>query len=178
MAQRKTIIREREEDGSLEFVDAETGEVVGVQKQSKNNEKRIAAGKKPKPRKNKLHWRWKKNKNGTPILLPYDFPQKQVDNLPDDYTFFRSDSDLCLNIALLVANGYSLNGVAKEPGYPPISVIFNWYYKDPIFKGLIDEARKMRAEFYHDRVHDIDPSNVVRSRQAQISSVQQVPCIA
>lgn len=152
MADKKVVARERDEDGTLEFVEVETGKVVGVQMQSKKNKKRIAEGKKPYARKASRHWRWKKNKNGTPLLVPYNVDAK---NLPDNYSFFNSDKALCLDIALLVSQGETLSSIARMEGMPPSTVIFNWYYRDEDFKGLVDEARKMRAEFYHDKIHDV-----------------------
>lgn len=168
--QRKTICRENEKDGSLEFVDEQTGEVVAVQKQSKTNERLIAEGKKPLARRAAIHYKWKKNKNGIPILVPNTFPQKEVDKLPDDYVYFRNDEELLLNICLLISNGYSLSRVGEVEGMPPRSVVFNWYYKDPIFRGMVDEARKIRAEFYHDQVHDI--AEKVKERNAKSSKVK------
>jgi hypothetical protein len=137
--------------GLLEFYDDVTGEVLSRQKTSKKNIKRIAEGKKPIPQK-ALNYRWKKNKNGKYLLVRGDMI---ADDLPDTYELVKHSRELCLDIAEHVAAGWTFERIAKIEGFPVEKTMFLWMLKDPEFRDMINEARKVRAESYHDKLFEL-----------------------
>jgi hypothetical protein len=141
-------------DGSIEFLD-DQGEVTAVskpKKRRKNGAKVTHRGE-----QSDAYFQWKQTKDGEHMLLPRDVNPKEVDA---SYSIYKNKHDLCLEIAMEIANGKTLSDLDKSKGFPATRTVFYWYARDPLFKNLIDEARKVRAEFYHDRLVDV-ADNVV-----------------
>lgn len=146
---KKTIQKVNPLNGKIEFYDEETGELLFVQSDSirklNSPSKRVresSAVRVPK-------WVWKKNKNGVPVMVPSNGDAYDV---PDDFQAFVADKEAWLNIATLISDGNTITDIAKMEGMPPRYIIFNWYLKNDSFKELVDEARRIRADSYHDKL--------------------------
>lgn len=138
-------------NGLLEFYDEETGVVTSRQKMNKQNEQRLAEGKEFKTQK-ALNYRWKKNKNGKYLYVRGDL---DASDMPDNYEMVKHDKGLCLDIAEHVAAGLTFKEISQLEGFPNQRIIFEWCVKDPEFRELINEARKVRAECYHDKLYEL-----------------------
>ena len=153
--------------GEIEIRDAETGELIAKQMESKGNLERIEEGRPPKRKKAHTKWIWKKNKNGVPLLVEN---AQNAWELPDDYQAIRAEKQLHLNIAMLVSEGHTFTAISKFDNMPPRYVLFNWYARCPEFKVLIDEARRLRAEHYHDKLAEV--AETVKEYNAKSSKVK------
>lgn len=153
-------------NGKFQFVDRETGEVKNIQEDSLKNKERIKQGRKPRY----FHWQryqWKRNRNGRALLVPKDMSAR---DLPDDYVHFRDDEVMRQNILLAIQSGATLKGLSRIDGMPPFHVIWAWYCKDEEFKKQISEARKARAEMFHDEL--VELADKVKEGNAKSSKVK------
>lgn len=148
----KQLIQRVRPDGRVEFLDKDTGEIKFVSKEATYNTQRKAEGKAVKRQSEISRYIWKTNKNGVPLLV---LAGTNAENLPDDYQLFKYNKELALNICQQIAEGKTLKVIGKTMGYPPTSVILHWYFKDEEFREAMDNARKMRAEVYHDELVNV-----------------------
>jgi hypothetical protein len=58
-------------------------------------------------------------------------------------------------IADKVSEGLTLKQIGDLVGFPPTHTIKQWTMKHPEFKGLLNEARALRAEHFHDKVIEV-----------------------
>jgi hypothetical protein len=161
MSQEKVIYNK---DGSLEFVN-EDGETVAVGKRKmrkKNGAVITHRGEQPD-----AYFTWKTVKDGEHVLLPRDVNPKEVDS---KYSLYANKRDLCLEIAMEIANGKTFYQLDKCKGFPSTRTVFYWYARDPEFRTLIDEARRVRAEFYHDQL--VEVAETVDETNARSSKVK------
>lgn len=145
---KKNIHYQKTEDGRMVLFD-EDRKVIGTQKMSKANQLRVAQGKKPVDFSGITRHTWKKNKNGVPL-----FVQSEMDatDLPDDFELYPQTEEMMLCVVQLVADGKTLKTIGQTPGLPPVSVVMRWANKSDEFKTMLAEARKSRAEVYHDAI--------------------------
>ncbi len=130
----------------------EERKVIGTQKMNKRNALRVAQGKKPVDFGGVTRYCWRKNKNGVPLFVQIE---QDADDLPDDFQLFPQTPENMLNVVQMVADGKTLRNIQKIPGMPPVSVVLRWCSQDEKFKEAIAEARKSRAEVYHDAIENV-----------------------
>lgn len=110
---------------------------------------------------------WKKNKSGKAILC-----ERGVDarDLPDDYECFDRNMLVYTLIAEAVAEGASLNEVAKKKGMPSRTTMFRWLKQDENFRAMVDAAEKYRAEHFHGKLQEV--AKRVKESNAKSSKVK------
>jgi hypothetical protein len=150
-------------DGSVDFVNPETGEIeasaapktTGVDGRNLVHDRE----------RSDYDFRWKTATDGNHILVPRDVPQK---NLDPEWSIWKNKRNLCLEIAMEIANGKTFYQLDKLKQFPSTRTVFYWYARDQEFKNLIDEARRVRAEFYHDKLvevaEEVDEDNARSSK--------------
>lgn len=57
-----------------------------------------------------------------------------------------------LEIARRISEGETLKAICSTDGFPPLYIVGKWKAEVPGFKAMLNEARKMRAEVYHDDI--------------------------
>jgi hypothetical protein len=152
-------------DGSIDFIDPETGEVqatgkaktVGSDGRSLEHQRQ----------KSDYDFRWKTAANGDHLLVPADVEAK---NLDPKWSLYANRRDLCLEIAMEIAAGKTFYQLDKLKQFPSTRTVFYWYARDLEFKNLIDEARRVRAEFYHDQL--VEVAEDVEEQNARSSKVK------
>jgi len=71
-------------------------------------------------------------------------------------------------IADLVTKGKTIEYISGLPGMPKRSTISNWQAKNDSFRALMDQARKDRAEVFHDEiVKDVDEDHKADKDEVQ-----------
>lgn len=152
-------------DGSIDFVTPE-GE---VEAHAPAKTRRKNGAKNPHDRKKSDYdFRWKTAKDGNHLLVPADVPQK---NLDPEWSLYKNRRDLCLEIAMEVAGGRTFYQLDKLKQFPSTRTVFYWYARDLEFKNLIDEARRCRAEFYHDQLVEVaDGVDEDNARSAKVKA--------
>ena len=150
-------------DGSIDFVDPDTGDIQASQKaKTKRKDGRVLLHDR---KRSDFDFRWKTAKDGNHILVPMDVSAK---NLDPEWSLYKNRRDLCLEIAMEIANGKTFYQLDKLKQFPSTRTVFYWYARDQEFKTLIDEARRVRAEFYHDQLvevaEDVDETNARSSK--------------
>ncbi len=92
-----------------------------------------------------------KNKNGKTIYVPKDTDLFLVHEYPDDYNYLEANPELQEALIESVTEGSTVTKAAKDLGMP-ISVVL-WFSRcNEDFHDALIEARKFRAEVYHDRL--------------------------
>lgn len=157
---RKALVHK---DGAIDIIDPETGDVEACAKpKTEGSDGRALAHTRPK---GDYDFRWKTAKDGSHLLVPSDVPQKNLDPL---WSIYKNKRDLCLEIAMEIANGKTFYQLDKLKQFPSTRTVFYWYARDQEFKTLIDEARRVRAEFYHDKLvevaEDVEEDNARSSK--------------
>lgn len=109
-------------------------------------------------RRNSSSHIWKKNRNGKQLLVPRDMDGFLVWNLPDDYLHYSEDLDVQSQIAVELAEGATLTHISQMPGMPNKVAIFHLMHRNEGFREMIEFARKVRAECYHDKFSDLADS--------------------
>lgn len=89
---------------------------------------------------------------GNEVSVPVKIKPTQLLNGKTNYPFNDLTAEM---ICQEVANGKTLTAISKTPGFPPFHTIRYWIGKFPHFKKAIAEARAARAEYYHDKIHDL-----------------------
>lgn len=150
-------------NGDIDFINPETGEVeaTGRAKTSGADGRSLVHERK----KSDYDFRWKTATDGNHLLVPADVEQK---NLDPNWSLYKNRRDLCLEIAMEVAGGKTFYQLDKLKQFPSTRTVFYWYARDVEFKNLIDEARRCRAEFYHDKLvevaEDVEEDNARSSK--------------
>lgn len=152
-------------DGAIDFVNPDTGEIEATAKPKTEGAdgRQLAQERK----KSDYDFRWKTATDGNHLLVPADISQK---NLDPAWSLYKNRRDLCLEIAMEVAGGRTFYQLDKLKQFPSTRTVFYWYARDAEFKNLIDEARRVRAEFYHDQLVEVAES--VEERNARSSKVK------
>lgn len=159
---RKALVHK---DGSMDIIDPVTGEVEACAKpKTAGTDGRELTHQRPK---GDYDFRWKTAKDGSHLLVPNDVAQK---NLDPEWSIYKNKRDLCLEIAMEIANGKTFYQLDKLKQFPSTRTVFYWYARDQEFKTLIDEARRVRAEFYHDKL--VEVADDVEEENARSSKVK------
>lgn len=95
-----------------------------------------------------------KNKNGKTVYVPKGTDLFLVHNYPDDYNYIGSNHDLQEIILVEVANGKTVTKVAEDLEIP-FSIILDFSRRNEDFGDRLNEARRYRAESYHDKIANI-----------------------
>lgn len=150
-APKKNAHYQKTDDGRMVFLDKDR-HVVGTQKMNKRNALRLAQGKKPIDFSGITKYLWRNNKNGVPLFVQADvYP----DDYPDDYELFPQTEEMMMAVIQLVADGKTLRTIGQIPGMPPVSMVMRWCGRNEDFKDALAEARKSRAEVYHDAIENV-----------------------
>lgn len=152
-------------DGSIDFLD-ENGEVEAVSRPKKKGRdgRNLPVMGRPK---SDYDFRWKTVKDGKHVLLPADVNPEEVDST---YSLFKNRRDLCLEIAMEVANGASLSKLGNTKGFPCTRTIFYWRSRDDEFRKMLEEAERCRGDFYRDRLAEV--AETVEEENARSSKVK------
>lgn len=90
------------------------------------------------------------DKSGNPIQIPYD-PRM----LSHHGRFWPYMEAMALEITRRVAEGEQMKKICSSEGMPPFYIVMKWIAKYPDFKAMLAEARRFRAEVFHDEIMDI-----------------------
>lgn len=147
----------------MDIIDPATGEVEACAKpKTEGADGRKLTHDRPK---SDYDFRWKTATDGNHLLVPADVAQKGLD---PEWSLYKNRRELCLEIAMEIAGGKTFNQLDKLKQFPSTRTVFYWYARDLEFKNLIDEARRVRAEFYHDRLvevaEDVEEDNARSSK--------------
>lgn len=152
-------------DGSIDIINPDTGEVeASAAPKTKASNGRNLPHDRPK---SDYDFRWKTPIDGEPMLVPANVPEK---GLESKWSIYKNKRDLCLEIAMEIAGGKTFYQLDKLKQFPSTRTVFYWYARDPEFKNLIDEARRVRAEFYHDKL--VEVAEDVEEENARSSKVK------
>lgn len=145
-------------NGFLEGYDEETGEVIWVEKKKthfKDGRKRISALVPESP----YHHRRPRTSDTHHFVLDGNQQKQWVrkgtnpDHLPRDiYPFSQVTQD---NICRMLTEGMSITDISRLEEMPPRWVIWRWRNEHPEFKAAMEDAKKCRAEYFHDEVISI-----------------------
>jgi hypothetical protein len=136
-------------DGSMDFLSSDGSVEATAKPKEVGSDGRRLTHERPQ---SDYDFRWKTIKNGDHMLLPADVNGKDVE---PTYSLYKNRRDLCLEIAMEVASGKTFAELDKLKQFPSTRTVFYWYARDSEFKNLIDEARRVRAEFYHDQLVEV-----------------------
>jgi hypothetical protein len=93
------------------------------------------------------------------VLVPTGFDLKRLPKFGDGRAcvgnILEYNPVSAANICILVSEGYSLNEIGRMTGMPSAGTMFNWMANNKEFKEAYEEARRQRAEYYHDKIHEI-----------------------
>lgn len=88
--------------------------------------------------------------NGERVWCP---PGTNPDCFPR--TIYPYSQITCDHILAFVTEGHTLKEIGQMAGVPPYRIIMSWIRKYPKFKAQLKEARKCRAELFHDTALEI-----------------------
>ncbi len=89
-------------------------------------------------------------------------------NLPEEARW-RFTKDIEKAVCECIASGMTMTEFLKIPGVPPRTLLYEWMGKHESFRNAYNGAKKMRAEFYHDRV--LEEAEKVRESNAKAKRV-------
>lgn len=152
-------------DGSMDFVNPDTGtiEATAKAKTAGSDGRQLVHDR----QKSDYDFRWKTGTDGNHVLVPMDVDAKEVSS---EWSLYKNRRDLCLEIAMEIAGGKTFYQLDKCKQFPSTRTVFYWYARDNEFKNLIDEARRVRAEFYHDQL--VEVAQDVEEENARSSKVK------
>lgn len=151
-------------DGSIDIVDKDGNVEAHAPAKTIGSDGRQLTHDRPK---SDYDFRWKTAMDGDHLLVPADVDPK---NLDPKWSLYKNRRDLCLEIAMEIANGATLAKLNKLKQFPSTRTVFYWYARDAEFKNLIDEARRCRAEFYHDEL--VNVAETVEEENARSAKVK------
>lgn len=132
--------------GLIEVRHALTGELLGVQKSLDTN---ILYAKEKKATLAMV--------NGREILLePGVTADKVGPGAVRQWTYSEIIGD---TICQMIVEGWPLSKICKEPGFPPIHILFRWRKENSSLEESIRLAFRHRAEFHRDKVLEIATDN-------------------
>lgn len=88
--------------------------------------------------------------DGTEVDLPYD-PKI----IKHHALIFPYVEEIAMEIVRRVAEGDTLKKICSTAGIPPYYIVAKWQIDVPGFKAMLAEARKIRAEMFHDEIVDV-----------------------
>lgn len=173
---KQAVIVSQDENGFIQGHDKD-GKLLWKQDLTDKQLKELAAGKKVKnisERKVRYVYVW--NEKGEKILVPAGFDMNKLPISHDgrgramnavkiDYNEITAG-----NICLMISEGYSMREICEMDGYPSKQTILSWFTKHSDFKDAFEEARRQRAEYYHDNIHEI--AHTVKEGTAKSAKVK------
>lgn len=144
-------------DGIIELYDEDTGEVVATQKTKgrpvrKDGKRKVA------------RTRWTDDKPVHKVMGPdgkkvWAYKGVNPDHIPREvWPYSQTMVD---HICAMIADGVTLQKIGQMDGMPSRGALYRWQ-TDPVhgpdFRARLKEARKLRAEVYHDKVMEIAES--------------------
>ena len=94
------------------------------------------------------------------------------DKLPHaSYPYSEQTKDA---VCILLAEGKTMTQIAKIEGFPPLYILYKWSKIHKDYREEVIEAKKMRADFYHDKVlqtaEETDSWKVARQNALKINA--------
>lgn len=151
-------------DGSIDIVDKDGNIDASARPKTQGSDGRSLTHDRPKA---DYDFRWKTTSTNEHLLVPADVDAKDLD---PKWSLYKNRRDLCLEIAMEIAGGKTFYQLDKLKQFPSTRTVFYWYARDAEFKNLIDEARRVRAEFYHDKL--VEVAEDVEEENARSSKVK------
>jgi hypothetical protein len=142
------------DQGFVECIDTDTGEVLWVEKKKKPSPGKIEKGSSPgpgRPTKESLETHhYVMDGTGQKLWVPKG---TNPDHLPKTiYPYSKITAD---HVCQLITEGNTIRGIGKMEGMPPAHVINKWVRKYPEFKREMREAVEARATHYADTVMEV-----------------------
>jgi hypothetical protein len=153
----KSVYVSKDARGALEGQD-ENGNVVWKQTLTPLQASKLAQGGEIIPTNSrKVRYVYAYNNKGEKILVPAGLDLDKVEgrNLglqSVKYTYSQVMSD---QICMLISEGYTIREISAMDGMPPPMTMVKWQVENPEFKEAISYAKKSRAEYYSDKIHEI-----------------------
>lgn len=144
-------------DGRMAFVN-DDGEIISVQKVAGGREGLMLRQGRSAfaiQKQSQVRCALRVNKRGQQHMVPITMREEDLDNLPDDLSYFDAFRKTCMDVAAKISDGYTLMQIGKMQEMPSRRTILYWSSKDPAFAAVLEEARKWRAETFHDKVLEI-----------------------
>jgi hypothetical protein len=132
------------EDGTLELIDPETGQVFA---REKRNPKALALGKGKNAfihQNERMHFVM--DAQGRKVWCPKGTNPDQLPRIVYPYSEITCD-----HVCDLISQGSTMDEIGKMEGMPPSRILWKWMQKYPEFRRDVKEARKIRAEVFHDK---------------------------
>lgn len=136
-------------DGILEGMNSK-GEVVWTEKANRcRHAQRLRAN---AARKHSLASRqhFIENDKGEKVLVPWHITAGKLRNLAYPYT-----DEIGIAFCARVAEGEGVRQICEDEHFPPYYVINYWKARYPEFKKMFEEAKRARAEMFHDNIMEI-----------------------
>lgn len=99
-------------------------------------------------------FKYARNAHGVRLMVPKDMDHWTIHNLPDDYDWLDSNQELMDKLLLDLAEGKTLRKFCEE-NQIPVSGVLARASRDDEFSNLLFNARRYRAEHYHDKLAEL-----------------------
>lgn len=136
-------------DGVLEGVNSK-GEVVWTEKCNKNRMSMVRRQNVAKRHSLASRQHFIEDDSGKRVLVPWHITAGKLRNLAYPYT-----EEIAIAICARIAEGDTLKYICSEDQFPPYYVVNYWRARYPEFKKMMEEARRARAEVFHDNIVEI-----------------------
>lgn len=74
-------------------------------------------------------------------------------------------------ICRLIEEGETFKSICSMPGMPSYSVLCRWRRHNEHFSRALEEAKKMRADLYHDEIHELAKSLPDEASKESVNSM-------
>jgi len=75
-------------------------------------------------------------------------------------------------ICSLIAEGRTLSECVRMKGVPPLSILYSWMERYPDFRERLEQARRDRAEVYHDMI--ISSAEAIEDKESAIVETARI----
>jgi hypothetical protein len=136
-------------DGVLEGINSK-GEVVWTEK---CNKKKFAISRRLNAeRKHSLASRqhFIEDDAGNKVLVPWHITAGKLRNLAYPYS-----EEIAIAICAKITEGETMKAICSDDHFPPYYVINYWKGRYPEFRKMMEEAKRARAEIYHDEIVEV-----------------------
>lgn len=136
-------------DGVLEGINSK-GDVVWTEKCNKSKIATIIRQNASKRHSLASRQHFIEDESGKKVLVPWAMTAAKLRNIAYPYT-----DDIAIAICAKVTEGDTLKAICSDEHFPPYYVVNYWSSRYPEFKNMLREARRARAEIYHDEIVEI-----------------------
>jgi hypothetical protein len=136
-------------DGILEGINSK-GEVVWTEKA--NQAKHAVKMRENRAKRHSLASRqhFIENDAGEKVLVPWHITAGKLRNLAYPYT-----EAIGIAFCARLAEGDTAKNICSDEHFPPYYIVNYWRARHPEFKRMYEEAKRSRAEMFHDHIVDI-----------------------